>query len=98
MAGRGARGSVQLTSEPVHQLKSLVAYVRTQIQDPLLSVTLSVTLREAPSRSASDHEEGNGDEHVASEDNDDLAGMEEIDLLGGLANGELSDTRMSAAH
>ncbi|ORX37904.1 TRAPP trafficking subunit Trs65-domain-containing protein [Kockovaella imperatae] len=64
-----------------------VAYVRTQIQDPLLSVTVSVTLRDTPQRSPNDLDEGPAEIEHHGDDADILAGMQDIDLLGGLTDG-----------
>lgn len=72
-------------------------YVRTQIQNPVLSLTTSVTLRDRPQKakkaganaetgsihSAADTVRTDGTEEAVGED-EDMAGMEEIDLLGGL--------------
>ncbi|WVF68636.1 hypothetical protein IAT40_003406 [Kwoniella sp. CBS 6097] len=82
-----------------------IAYVRTQIQNPLLALTASVTLREAGQPKA--HRKGapsldtlsirsgttirtDGTDYEAYDDadSDELAGMEEIDLLGGLAGND----------
>jgi len=78
------------------------AYVRTQIQNPVLGLTASVTLRDAPIKSkkaghnaetssiysAADTVRTDGTEEVdgalEEDEEDDLAGMQEIDLLGGL--------------
>lgn len=80
----------------------IVVYVRTQIQSPVLSLTASVTLRDAPQKtkkaganvetssvySAADTIRTDGTEDVGGIADDDegeeLAEMEEIDLLGGL--------------
>lgn len=78
-----------------------VVYVRTQIQNPVLSLTASMTLRDAPQKtkkaganfetssvySAADTVRTDGTEDVevtADDDEEELAEMEEIDLLGGL--------------
>jgi len=84
-----------------------VAYVRTTVQNPLLSLTASVTLRErvghekthrrgGPSidtgsiRSGTETVRTDGTNEVGGEaQEDDIAEMEEIDLLGGLAGGTL---------
>lgn len=76
-----------------------IAYVRTQIQDPVLALTASVTLREGPVRAG--HKKGNfsidtistrtGGEVYDDETSykqDYMANLHEIDLLGGLAGGE----------
>jgi hypothetical protein len=77
------------------------AYVRTNIQDPVLGLTASLTLRDAPVRAG--HKRGtfsidtistragadDFDEDAREYGGDGLAGMEQIDLLGGLAGGEL---------
>ncbi|WVQ96173.1 hypothetical protein IAU59_003276 [Kwoniella sp. CBS 9459] len=82
-----------------------IAYVRTQIQNPLLALTASVTLREpgqpkthrkgAPSLDTMSIRSGttirtDGTEYEGYDDTDgdEMAGMEEIDLLAGLAGGE----------
>nr|XP_019043313.1 hypothetical protein I302_07888 [Kwoniella bestiolae CBS 10118]OCF22243.1 hypothetical protein I302_07888 [Kwoniella bestiolae CBS 10118] len=78
-----------------------IAYVRTQIQNPLLALTASVTLRDqthtkthrrnAQSIDTSSIRSGTTirtDVTDEDEDGDEYAGMEEIDLLGGLAGGE----------
>lgn len=80
------------------------AYPRTPVQNPLLSLTASVTLREHPDISTA-HRKGapsidtvsirseatirtdGNDNEVGEEEDDDMADMEEIDLLGGLAGG-----------
>lgn len=75
------------------------AYVRTNIQDPVLSLTASVTFRDAPVGKG--HKKGNFSidtvsTRTAEDDYDDdtysrqgwVAGMRELDLLGGLAGGE----------
>ncbi|WRT69491.1 uncharacterized protein IL334_006477 [Kwoniella shivajii] len=81
-----------------------IAYVRTQIQNPLLALTASATLRDtshtkthrrnAQSIDAMSIRSGNtirtdGTElEYEEEDNDEFAGMEDIDLLGGLTSGQ----------
>ncbi|OCF46101.1 hypothetical protein I317_00191 [Kwoniella heveanensis CBS 569] len=82
-----------------------IAYVRTQIQDPLLALTASVTLREAgqpkthrkgaPSLDTMSiksgttiRTEGTEFDDYGDADGDAMAGMQEIDLLGGLAGSE----------
>ncbi|WWC93022.1 uncharacterized protein L201_007986 [Kwoniella dendrophila CBS 6074] len=82
-----------------------IAYVRTQIQNPLLALTASVTLRDqthtkthrrnAQSIDTTSIRSGttirtDGTEYENNDENDDddYAGMEQIDLLGGLAGGE----------
>jgi hypothetical protein len=78
----------------------MAVYVRTQIQNPVLSLTASVTLRDAPIKSrkaganvetssiysVADTVRTDGTEEVdaVDEEEEDLACMEEIDLLGGL--------------
>lgn len=91
-----------------------IAYVQTQVQNPLLSLTASVTLREQPGhvrthckgglsldaasiRSGTETVRTDGTEYDGHDDSeeDDLAGMEVIDLLGGLAGGTLAKLIMS---
>lgn len=79
-------------------------YIRTQIQNPVLSLTASVTLRDAPIKKKNANAETSSimsssstirtdgtDEVDETLDEDDLASMQEIDLLGGL--GELPFSR-----
>lgn len=78
----------------------IVEYVRTNIQNPVLALTASVTLREGPVRpghkkgnfsidTISTHAGGEFHDEEAEFGQDDVAGLQEIDLLGGLAGGEL---------
>lgn len=74
--------------------------MRTQIQNPVLALTASVTLREGPVRAG--HKKGNFsidtttstrtggdiDDDETPYGQDDVVGLQEIDLLGGLAGGE----------
>ena len=76
----------------------MAVYVRTQIQNPVLSLTASVTLRDAPARkkavnaetgsifsnAESTRTDGTEDIEVEDDEEEDVAVMEEIDLLGGL--------------
>ena len=86
----------------------IAAYVRTPVQNPLLSLTASVTLREqsthtktrpsdgvsvdtASIRSGTDTirtDRAENEGYEEEEEELDMAGMDEIDLLGGLAGGE----------
>ncbi|WWD20118.1 hypothetical protein CI109_104593 [Kwoniella shandongensis] len=85
-----------------------VAYVRTPVQNPLLALTASVTLRDQTTTHTKTHRKGalsldamsirSGTETIRTdgtdrddldfEDGEDIAGMEEIDLLGGLVGDE----------
>lgn len=78
---------------------SFIAYVRTNIQDPVLSLTASVTLRDGPVGKG--HKKGNFSidtvsTRTAEDDYEEagagshagMAGSREMDLLGGLAGGE----------
>ncbi|TYJ54675.1 hypothetical protein B9479_004613 [Cryptococcus floricola] len=82
-----------------------VAYVRTPVENPVLALTASVTLREHSSQARAHHRKGlsldaisirsgtetirtDGTDEYGSDEDDDIARMEEIDLLGGLAGDE----------
>lgn len=81
----------------------MAVYIRTQIVNPVLSLTASVTLRDAPvkkkhanaetssifSNASTVRTEGTDGEEEGFIDEDDLAGMQEIDLLGGLGGQDI---------
>ena len=85
----------------IYQGQAPVAYVRTPIQNPMLGLTASITLRDTPT-SKRTHKSMASVESIASEatykaddddagdehDSDKLGEMEEIDLLGGLGGCE----------
>ncbi|WVQ75097.1 hypothetical protein IAR50_004706 [Cryptococcus sp. DSM 104548] len=94
-----------------------VAYVRTPVENPVLALTASVTLREHSSQAKAHHRKGlsldaisirSGTETIrtdatdeyASDEDDDVAKMQEIDLLGGLAgDGEIMPaSRLPPSH
>lgn len=90
-------------------LKRRAVYVRTNVENPVLSLTASVTLRDQNSLSKahrkgfsldaiSIHSGGTEYEDYESDNSEDWAGMEEIDLLGGLAgkNNMMPATRLPA--
>jgi hypothetical protein len=78
----------------VYQGQAPVAYVRTPIQNPILGLTASITLRDTPARKRT-HKSTMSVESVASEatykeENNGYEAQDEarIDLLGGLGGGE----------
>ncbi|ORY34881.1 TRAPP trafficking subunit Trs65-domain-containing protein [Naematelia encephala] len=88
-----------------------IAFVRTNIQNPLLALTASITLREHPSHIRMHKKAGpsfdtasirSGTETIRTDGgdvevdgDDDIAAMEDIDLLGGLADDALPSSRLA---
>lgn len=81
-----------------------IVYVRTAIQNPVLALTASATLRHnKPRRQGSSNDASSTHSTVTTqtedfdmedtEDECDMAKMEEIDLLGGLVEGKSSRVR-----
>ncbi|KAK1923737.1 TRAPP trafficking subunit Trs65-domain-containing protein [Papiliotrema laurentii] len=95
--------------EVVYKGQVPVVYVRTQIQNPVLSLTASVTLRDAPARkkavnaetgsifsnAESTRTDGTEDVEVEDDEEEDVAVMEEIDLLGGLGDERVPTSRLA---
>ena len=94
--------------EVVYQGQSPVAYVRTPIQNPMLGLTASITLRDTPTKkrthqsnmsiesvmSEATFREDQRDEEPEMQEEDRIGQMEEIDLLGGLTGGKYYKSRL----
>jgi len=94
------KSEVKIGESPFRHRADFVEYMRTNIRDPVLALTASVTLRDAPVKPG--HKRGNFsidtistrtggddyDEEEADYGGDGLARMNQFDLLGGLVEGK----------